>query len=138
MIEVDYNMPSKDIINIYQNWESVLSDNDLHGFAQWFSCNYSGTHETSNLNYPRDDVFDLVSYYIKSGKSKIGFVKWFAIRHGIYGKQSEGFIDAHFENKLVTIGLINTYFKRTLNNNLFELESIEDIVKRTGLKIIHI
>jgi len=137
-----------------------LKNKELHEFAQWFSFHYGGGvggSEEQN-KHPREDIIDLVDFYIKSkthtcGHYNIGFVKWFAEKYEIYGdckhrsyqifskdtnwdttehtpKTSQEWIDQHFESGNVTNGLLYNYFQDKIKGNIFQLHYLEDVKKQ--------
>ena len=129
--------------------EDVLENQDLYGIAQWFANHYGGGIGGKQDDYPREDIIDIVSDYIKSGKSKIGFIKWFAEIYGIYkgfengvyqeftkksiitkrSKNIQEWIDQHFSGGHVTNGLITSYFRDKELGDIFIEHSFEDLKK---------
>lgn len=130
--------------------ETVFDDENLYHFAQWFSYHYGGGISGSQYtDYPRHDILDIVSDYIKTGKSKVGFIKWFAETYGMYpvedgrgyqvfteneiinkvAKNRQEWIDQHFSGGYVTNGLIKAFLKDKESGNIFNLHSFEELEK---------
>lgn len=116
--------------------EENLTKEQLYEFTQWYRFNYGNDGYTGD--YPREDMIDLVSEYIKTHSSNKGFVKWVATELQICDHLSKEEFDKHFAE--CTEAIIGLYIEAKQNNTLFQLtnftEMFKDLIGKEGFKVI--
>lgn len=116
--------------------EIDLNNEQLYEFTQWFRFHYGD--DGYKGNYPREDMIDLVSDYLKTHSSNKGFFKWVSDKLEIYDYMTKEEKDNHILSCADSI--IGLYIEAKQNNKLFQItdftEMFKDLIGKEGFKVI--